>query len=381
MLIFSLWFVPAYTQMGICYNAYIWTFSTNQMDTDENMPDAEAVTIEFESLLSQRYDFDCHLLQRRYLADLQEQIESEKAITEVKGIAKNTQDSLKHRGAEVVVLGKIEKRKDNKVYLLVSFNALQDEALLMQEFRLMPRSSWEDDAVRRDTLNHIIDRLLRMAYRKGGTFTQVENKQVSPTANPIEMPTNPEKLQLSGNFSFWLKNGGAMPVTRLTTKAPIIGSAISNKAALGIYRMKQGYHSGTEYQMFLTQKQAAYTYIIGSDLKTGDLYDLFPLQGQSPYLQQGERNALPPDNYIRLDNTIGIDYMCIVTSPESLDMEQIKASIQNRPGSFAERVTTALKGKLATANEVVFDPDNLAFQSVGNEPQAVVMIVEIEHLK
>lgn len=369
----------SFAQIGICYNAYIWTFSTNQSESDENLPDAEDVTLEFESLLSQRYDYDCHLLQRRYLADLQAQIDNQNAIlSSMSKMKPKFQDSLKNRDAEVVVLGKIEKKKDNKVKLLVSFNALQDKALLIQDYCLMPQKSWEEDAVRRDTLNHLIDRLLHSAYGKGGSFPSV-----NPLQNKTQLP-NPQiskETTLSGSFSFLGKGGESMPVARLTTKAPIIGGAVQNNAALGIYRMKQAYHSGTEYQMFLTQQQAAYMYIIGSDLKTGNLYDLFPLEEQKAYVQAGERIALPPDNYIQLDNTEGLDYMCIITSPDALDMTQIKANMQNATGSFSQKITLALEGKLTTANNVIFEADSPAFRLQNNDKKAVVTIVEIEHLK
>jgi len=147
------------------------------------------------------------------------------------------------------------------------------------------------------------------------------------------------------------------------------------------YAMINPYTSGTKYKIYVTTKQPAYVYVIGSDL-TGVVNLLFPHNKSiSAFLSYANSKiALPNDvDDIALDNTLGTDYTCILISTEELDIETIKQQIVATEGTFATKINTVLKDKLIEKANVKYNQTEISVEAFSKTKTVVPIIVEMEH--
>lgn len=152
-----------------------------------------------------------------------------------------------------------------------------------------------------------------------------------------------------------------------------------------VFKMKKAYRSGTRFRIYLNNQQAAYVYAIGSDL-TNAVYSVFPFAGVSPYLNYRSNKVPIPSasKHIRMDGTIGTDFLCVLYSKHPLDIENIKQAIRSKPGhyNFKERVEAVLASKLVAANKHNYyaSPEGFFFDYKGMDQSVAALFVEIEHI-
>ena len=183
-------------------------------------------------------------------------------------------------------------------------------------------------------------------------------KKPQPVVNPVKSNL------LSGSLKLQLSTGEEMRGT------------LSD----GIYKISGEYISGTRYRIYISNNQPAYVYVIGSDLQN-NVSKVFPPNDRiSPALTYKSNNiAIPDENwYVQMDNTVGKDYACVLYSAEELDIQTIISKIRSGYGSFYDKVSSALSGKLATGSDVNFSQNTISFSAQTNKT-VVAVIAEVVH--
>jgi len=79
-----------------------------------------------------------------------------------------------------------------------------------------------------------------------------------------------------------------------------------------------------------------------------------------------------------MDNTVGRDYVCVLYSAEELDINGIVSKIRNASGSFYDKVSSALSGKLVQNSEINFSQNSISFSAQSNRT-VVALIAEVVH--
>lgn len=148
----------------------------------------------------------------------------------------------------------------------------------------------------------------------------------------------------------------------------------------GIYKIFGEYISGTRYRIYISNNEPAYVYVIGSDLQN-NVSKVFPPNDRiSPALTYKSNNiAIPDENwFVQMDNTVGKDYVCVLYSAQDLDINTIISKIRSGYGSFPEKVSAALSGKIVPASDVRFSQNSLSFSASTNK-SVVALIAEVVH--
>lgn len=181
-------------------------------------------------------------------------------------------------------------------------------------------------------------------------------------------PTQHTSPKLSGSLKVRLNSGSDMPLR------------LSEPDGCGIYRVLRSYPSGTQYRVLISNDNPAYIYLIGSDLSCRtDI--LFPPSPQvSPALVYAANDIAVPDEQwdIRTDNTVGTDYLCVLYSHSSLDIDALSSRIERMEGTFPQRVAKALGSQAISYANISFDPSEVRFSTNSNNT-VVPIIIEIPH--
>lgn len=150
-----------------------------------------------------------------------------------------------------------------------------------------------------------------------------------------------------------------------------------------MFRMSEGYHSGTRFRVFVKNDESAYVYVIGAD-QTQKTFQLFPhADDVSPSLSKDNEVALPSDNaFITMDNTVGKDYICVMYSKKLLNLDEIRAKMEAAPGTFNEKVKAALGARYVDGSDKMdVSKKGIALKAACNKTDILTLIVETEHLK
>ena len=184
--------------------------------------------------------------------------------------------------------------------------------------------------------------------------------------NFVVDPNHPTKANsLSGSLKLQLSTGEEMRGTLGTN---------------GVYKISGEYISGTRYRIYISNNEPAYVYVIGSDLQN-NVSKVFPPNDRiSPALTYKSNNiAIPDENwFVQMDNTVGKDYVCVLYSAQELDINTIINKIRSGYGSFPEKVSAALSGKIVPASDVRFSQNSLSFSASTNK-SVVALIAEVVH--
>lgn len=173
---------------------------------------------------------------------------------------------------------------------------------------------------------------------------------------------------LSGSFYVQLATGEKMPVTLNTTNN------------VPTYKVDGSYISGTRYRVYISNNEPAFVYVIASDL-TNSVSKVFPpTDNISPALVYKSNNIALPDEkwYMEMDNTVGIDYLCVLYSKETLDINNIIKQIQSSNGNFYRRIYSVLGNKIAKTSEISLTSGSISF-TAQTSGIIVPVVLEIIH--
>jgi len=151
----------------------------------------------------------------------------------------------------------------------------------------------------------------------------------------------------------------------------------------GFYKTRASYPAGTDFRFMMTNRHPAYVYAFSSDAKTPGTGRIFPLPGVSPVLDYKDSAiAWPGENeWIRLDDVAGTDYLVVLFSKEALDIGAIERRFANAGGTFPERVARAVGSNFIPYNEIKYGGDMMEFSAASGNSKAVFgLLLAIGHL-
>lgn len=201
-------------------------------------------------------------------------------------------------------------------------------------------------------------------------FTNFTYQAYEPIAIPKSNPSPNATADLSGQIKFQLDSGGEMEATY-----------INKTGSLGYYKVNDAYSSGTRFRLYISNNEPAFVYAFGSDL-TNEIFTIFPhQQGISAALNYASNNVALPDesHWIRMNETTGKDYLCVLYSKEPLDIESIKTQVAQQTGTFAEKVNKVLASKLVIGLNTQYSVNQIQFKAKSASKSVVAVIVETEH--
>lgn len=182
----------------------------------------------------------------------------------------------------------------------------------------------------------------------------------------------PHEADLSGKLKFVLASGNEM-------KANYVRK--TNK--VGYYKMKKPYSSGTQFRIHISNNEPAFVYAIGSDLSE-KTFMIFPhKRGISPALNYKSNSVAIPneDYYIKMDNNIGTDYMCVLYSKKKLNIRSIRRQLGKYSGSFVDRIEKVMANDLVYSKNAQFNNDKISFTAASSGKSVVAVVVEIVHVR
>jgi hypothetical protein len=199
--------------------------------------------------------------------------------------------------------------------------------------------------------------------------------EVKPNPSPVVT-----SLQSSMDFS--LRSGANMPVYSIQEKG--LDTKEDNVVEMITYKMSQPYQSGTQFKMVVNNNKQAYMYILGSD-DVNRTTTLFPYgnagENVSPIVPPKTSVVLPgPSRSFTMDNQTGNDYFLVLVSDKEIDTSAVVAKIKAAPGTFKQKVYTALGSDFIAPKDIKYDPAKVAFEVKGAPKGSIVpLLVMIEH--
>ena len=132
----------------------------------------------------------------------------------------------------------------------------------------------------------------------------------------------------------------------------------------------------------MTNRYPAYVYAFSADSNTSLTGRIFPLRGVSPVLDYSDSTIAWPGerDWIRLDNTVGTDYLVVLYSKEALDIDAIERRFANERGAFPDRAARAVGQNFIPYVEVQYNNGAMEFSAVSTNPRAVFgLLLAIDH--
>lgn len=190
----------------------------------------------------------------------------------------------------------------------------------------------------------------------------VKKELPNPTPAPVRMN------ELSGKVELQLATGEMM--------VPVL----EQWNGTWRYRIAGQYPSRTRYRIYISNSTPAYVYVIGSDLKN-NVSKVFPENNHTSAAMTYKQNhiAIPDERYyVEMDDTQGIDFMCVLYAAKPLDINAITEKIRTSKGTFYEKVKLALGNMKASEQDVRFIRNRIGF-TARTTRTVVPLITEITH--
>ncbi len=150
----------------------------------------------------------------------------------------------------------------------------------------------------------------------------------------------------------------------------------------GFYRTRSSYPSGTRFRFVMTNKHPSYVYAFAADDSTAETERIFPLRGVSPVIDYGDSTIAWPGEteWIRMNETVGTDYLVVLYSKEALDADLIQERFAAESGALQERIAKAVGPNFIPYNEVQFDNNVINFSASSVNQKAVFgLLLAIDH--
>lgn len=202
--------------------------------------------------------------------------------------------------------------------------------------------------------------------------------QPTPNPNPIPNPTpvpNPiptpikKKYSMSGDMWIIERDGGGIPL--------VIND---DEGDIPYYYISEDYPSGKKFRLVVSNHEAAWVYVIASDMQN-QVTKLFPYDDNiSAYLNYSDNYIAIPDetHEFELDNTPGLDYFCVLYSQEELNINNLVDELSRANGTFYDKLKTVLGNELATKEDIRYIQNDIGFSAKTDSP-VVPLVVEVSH--
>lgn len=203
---------------------------------------------------------------------------------------------------------------------------------------------------------------LELYLKPKSTTTKTTTKTTKTTTTTVT------KTKFSGNLSMKLSTGKTLRAT------------LGASNGLMRYRITESLVSGTRYRIYLGNNQPCYVYVFSGDQQNNVAVN-FPYNSHvSPALTYSSNDiALPSENtWLELDDTTGTDYLCVLFSKYSVDINSLLNYLQNSDGNFYDKVKSGFSKYLAPQNEISYNSTAMSFTAT-TSGVVVPLIVEFSH--
>lgn len=186
---------------------------------------------------------------------------------------------------------------------------------------------------------------------------------------------------VSGEITLKLSSGRNMTPT-LSNEAKRnfnIVKAGNNDKLKTTYTIDKAYSSGTQFRIYLKNKQRGYVYLIGYGGSDQSVSKLYPFDNFSPFFNYTNSEIAIPseDYYIEFDNKPGQDVLCVLYSKERLDINNIIYKAKSGTGDFVTNIKNALQYKMFKGSELTFNNDKIGFKAASNSSSSKVVPIFI----
>ncbi len=191
---------------------------------------------------------------------------------------------------------------------------------------------------------------------------------MKPKGTTTKTTTTVTKNKFVGNLSLKLSTGKTLKATLGTSNG------------LKRYRVTQSLVSGTRYRIYLGNKQPCYVYVFSGDQQNNVAVNFPASSKTSAALTYSSNNiALPGETtWLELDDTKGTDYLCVLFSKYSVDINSLLNHLKKGKGNFYDKVKSGFSKYLASQNDIKFDSGSMSF-SATTTGAMVPLIVEFTH--
>lgn len=152
------------------------------------------------------------------------------------------------------------------------------------------------------------------------------------------------------------------------------------------YKLNQSIASGERFRLYLNSSEPTFLYSINIDSK-GEIEKLFPYEDNISPILNYKNNDVPipsEDKHLRLDGTIGKEYLCLIYSKKELDIKKIISSVanQSKTKSIFQKFQSFFGTNLILKDEIDFvsDPNGIRFSTKSKDKDVMVIIIEINHV-
>ena len=228
------------------------------------------------------------------------------------------------------------------------------------------------------------------------TVDQAFEVVVNPLPKPLPEPDpEPEPQPLPV-----VLNEYAASIEMRWSDGGVIKPMLVTNGNMCCYQLYGELHSGDRLRMYISNNEQAYVYVFSSDL-TNSVEELFPrpyvtdLTGKkvkkeyNPHLnyrsqslvlpsEEDEDGKLKLDHSIRINDTNGMEYWCVLYSKVPLDFDAILDKVKSTEGTFYKKVKTALGDKMVRIEDTRFVMNRIEF-SAKSEQEIVPIIIEAVH--
>lgn len=182
-------------------------------------------------------------------------------------------------------------------------------------------------------------------------------------------PTTVSKNQFAGNVSLRLSTGETLRATLTTTDG------------IKCYRVSESLVSGTRYRIYLGNQQPGYVYVFSSDQQNNVAVN-FPADSHTTAALTYSSNniALPGEtSWLELDDTRGTDYLCILYSKYSIDVNSLLNHMRTAKGTFYQKVQSGFRKYLCPQGDIKYGSKSISFSATSTGAMIPVLI-EFKHL-
>lgn len=189
-------------------------------------------------------------------------------------------------------------------------------------------------------------------------------------------PTPALQPLLAGQITFQERDGTPMPA-RLAPPPP---EGEIQRRYVG-YQMLRAYPSGTRFRFFINTDTQAYLYAFATDL-TGKITTILPFaDNMSPLIGPNSTLAFPSERkVVRMDDQPGTDYLLMLYSEEPLDIDRLRAAMDQNEGTLSEKIAQSLGRRIVPDEFIERSADGIGFRVTQKTVGSVVpLMVELTH--
>jgi C1A family cysteine protease len=207
-------------------------------------------------------------------------------------------------------------------------------------------------------------------------YLMIDKREI-PNNNYNNNNNNYALNKVGGELTLKLANGSDMSVS-LASGASRNFNIV--KASKTTYKVDRAYSSGTQFRIYLKNKQRGYVYLIGYGSADKSVNKLYPFASYTDYFNYTNSEiALPNEDYfIEFDNKPGRDILCVLYSKTKLDINTIISKAKFGNGDFVSRVKGAIQNKMFKGSDVKFSNNKIAFNATSKSSTAKVVPIFIE---